>query len=138
MKTRPLCGKCHSQSVYLDYDSEGNRFIVCLKCGNRHPGSREGFYMGTNESIGLQIRQETVTVLEGKPEETKPVKLCTICRTKPTISASSNICPSCMAKKASEKTRLAKIAANGSKPKETKEDKGQVEKTVPRPSQAVT
>ena len=94
--------------------------------------------MSNNENTGLQIRQETVTVLEGKPEETKPVKLCTICHTKPTISASSNICPSCMAKKASEKTRLAKIAANGSKPKETKEDKGQVEKTVPRPSQAVT
>ena len=93
--------------------------------------------MGTNESIGLQIRQETVTVLEGKPEETKPVKLCTICRTKPTISASSNTCPSCMAKKANEKTRLAKIAANSGKPVKT-EDKDQVEKTAPRPSQAVT
>ncbi|MDP1991962.1 MAG: hypothetical protein Q8K00_13180 [Syntrophales bacterium] len=36
----PICGKCHSTGVYQDGDA-----IACMICGNRYPGSGQGFYM---------------------------------------------------------------------------------------------
>lgn len=136
MKSHPLCGKCHSRGVYLDYDQEGNTFIVCPICGNRYPGSRERFYM--SDKPESQTGKEREGIMEYTQEATKQVKLCSTCHIKPTISESSNICASCMAKKANEKMRLSKMAGNRAKPEKTKEDKRHTEKVAPRPSQAVT
>jgi hypothetical protein len=112
----PICGKCHSGNVYLDQD-QGERFIVCLACGNRYPGSLEGFYM--SDKPVSRIRKGSDGIMEDNQEDAKQAKLCSICHVKPTISDSSNICPSCMAKKANEKKRFAKMAGKEAKPGKT-------------------
>jgi hypothetical protein len=104
--------------VNLEYDIFGQKVITCFMCGNRYPGGREGFYM--SDKAEGQIRKENKGITGDKQEDAKPVKLCATCHTKPTISAGSNICASCMAKKANEKMRLDKMAGNKEKPEKTK------------------
>lgn len=120
----PVCGKCHSSAVYLDRDPLGDDSIACLMCGNRFPGG-EGFYMSDKGPLNdYQMAVENEAIMEEKTEVIKNVALCSICKTKPTISSSSPYCASCMAKKANEKRRQAKNMAPGEEKKgKTKEDK---------------
>ncbi len=46
----PVCGKCHSSSVYRELSPLGDYEIVCLTCGNRYPGG-QGFYLSGKENL---------------------------------------------------------------------------------------
>ncbi len=105
--TRPSCGKCHSKSVYLTWDFQGNKLIACLKCGNRYPGGVYGFYMTNKTSGAIQnTTKDKEKTMEEKQIQPKETRLCSICEEKPTISDSSPYCASCMARKGNEKRKL--------------------------------
>lgn len=127
----PLCGKCHSASVYQDFDANGQPVIACFMCGNRYPGGQEGFYMsGSKDHLKAEGKDETATIPPAGSAAipSSPRKLCVTCGEKPTISDSSPYCPSCMNKRGRE-SRKGKTAPVGVGRKRTTEDKHAVEKT---------
>ena len=133
----PICGKCHSGGVYLDYEL-GQRVLVCIICGNRYPGDREGFYMSGKVD---QPMQEKKVEAAASPSvlpviESRPQRICITCRKKPTISDSCPYCPSCMNKKSRE-GKKGKNAPVRARRKETKEDEARPEKTPPSESMMV-
>lgn len=139
----PVCGQCGSRSVYPDRDEIGRRVIGCLMCGNRQPGAGKGFYM--SDKVDLKDLKTTIEEgatmedrhLEGREVKVEPpVKLCEVCKTKPTISKGSTYCASCMAKKSNQRRTTGKPTCK-TKRKEMKEDKGATVKSSPRANMAV-
>lgn len=128
----PICGKCHSGGVYLDYEL-GQRVLVCIICGNRYPGDREGFYMSGKVDQPMQENKVETAALPGDPGDLGNIKsssrrICVTCGEKPTISDSCPYCPSCMRKKSME-SRKGKTAPVQARKRKTKEDKAPAEKT---------
>jgi hypothetical protein len=66
----PVCGKCHSGGVYLDYEL-GQRVLVCIICGNRYPGSQEGFYMSGKAERLTDEKKAEAAALPGDPGDIK-------------------------------------------------------------------
>ena len=125
----PVCGKCGSGGVYLDFEF-GQRVLVCILCGNRYPGDREGFYMsGKTERPIEEKKVEAAEIVRVVPTETSiPARrMCITCGEKPTISDSCPYCPSCMNKKSREgkKGKTAPVQVGR---KKVKEDKPHAEK----------
>ena|GEM_PF-984944 len=125
----PLCGKCGSGGVYLDYEL-GQRVLVCIICGNRYPGDREGFYMSGKVDQPMQEKKVEAAALPSVLPviESRPQRICITCKEKPTISDSCPYCPSCMRKKSME-SRKGKTAPVQARKRKTKEDKAPAEKT---------
>ena len=123
----PICGKCGSSGVYQDRTIDGQRFIVCIICGNRYPGNKEGFYMSdkAERSSGSEV-----------PEAAQHRRLCITCEEKPTISDSCPYCPSCMRKRMKKKPGR-KPGRERVKPISTAEDKRRVKKTAVAGNMAV-
>jgi len=125
----PICGKCHSGGVYLDYEL-GQRILVCILCGNRYPGNTEGFFMSGKVDQPMQGKKVEVAALPDDPGDIKSSarRVCVACGLKPTISDSCPFCPSCMRKKSME-SRKGKTAPVQARKRKTKEDKAPAEKT---------
>ena len=125
----PICGKCHSGGVYLDYEL-GQRVLVCIICGNRYPGDREGFYMSGKVDQPMQEKKvEAAASLSVLPViESRPQRICITCGEKPTISDSCPYCGSCMNKKSREGKKGKNTPVSTRKTK-TKEDKAPAAKT---------
>mgnify|MGYP006957767884 CR=1 FL=1 len=123
----PLCGKCGSGGVYLDYEL-GQRVLVCIICGNRYPGDREGFYMSGKAERPIEKKKVEAAALPSVSAaipEGRSRRVCEACGLKPTISDSCPYCPSCMNKK----SREGKKAPVRAQRKETNEAKAPAEKT---------
>jgi hypothetical protein len=130
----PICGKCHSGGVYLDYEL-GQRILVCIICGNRYPGDREGFYMSGKAERPIEEKKVETAALPGDPGDPGDIKnsarrICITCGEKPTISDSCPYCGSCMNKKSRE-GKKGKAAPVHARRKETRgeRDKAPAEKT---------
>lgn len=134
----PICGKCHSAGVYLDYEL-GQRVLVCPICGNRYPGGREGFHMSDKVNLkDLQTAADREKKMENKETERPIFRVCSTCNTKKTVTPRHNICGSCLAAKGAMKRGQAlRNALPTAKAINTKDDKGRIEKSSPRANMAV-
>lgn len=114
------CGKCGSRTLYNDDDRlKDIKFIACLTCGNRYPpgqapvkieksGFKENFVKANSKDEGMENTQRIDTEAGNKP-------LCKQCGLKPTISAGSPYCPSCMAKRSHKKRKGSENVSMGVK-----------------------
>jgi hypothetical protein len=128
----PICGKCYSVGVYRDYDASGQPVIVCIICGNRYPGGKEGFYM-SDKVKQTDGKKTDAASLPGDPGsiEGKSRRICVTCKEKPTISDSCPYCPSCMNKKGRE-VQKGKTSPTEAEEKRPMKDKAPPEKTPSR------
>jgi len=128
----PICGKCGSKFVYSDRDEMGARVICCLMCGNRMPGTGKGFYMSDKPNLKeiQTISEETLNT--GKQNISPTDRICSLCKTKKTISPKHDLCGSCLAAKGKEKrnkipSKVARVTEQAIKDKGTEKKTAYIE-----------